>query len=250
MTAAAPKGRVAGNERSYRFNVLRADGTPTEYEFRMPSVTSVIKDVFGASFGGASYWGFKLGIASQYADDIEIESLYEEAKKGPWAPNRMKEKGGDRGTLAHDVAERLVLGTLTPEDVRAGEYDGYCQAAASWFVDHQPEIEYSIEAGECETERVLWSLLHQYSGTTDLRLMDEVIDYKTHKPAKDGPAYPEDLVQLDAYAMAYRELGHEINGNRVVLFKEDGTYEEDHRMVPPGTFLMVLDLWRRMKEIA
>ena len=129
-------------------------------------------------------------------------------------------------------------------------------SAASWWLDQDHEALPVVFA-----ERVVWSVRYGFQGTLDAGrqvrerppiepLPLEVVDYKSHKPAAEGlhkdgsykdglgPAYIDDLIQLDGYDIAVEEMGlGTVVANRVVLFGADGVAREDTRTVPRGTFL-------------
>jgi hypothetical protein len=110
-------------------------------------------------------------------------------------------------------------------------------------------------------EQPFFSLSTQSAGTADLLwkvVMDpqdeepsvlEIVDWKTHKPAspmkrklENGgvewtPAYFEELLQLAAYRGMYEEMTDQvIPRQRVVIFRENGKYLEDERVVSPRAF--------------
>jgi hypothetical protein len=122
-------------------------------------------------------------------------------------------------------------------------------AAARWWLDNEDKH------GLIYPEAPLYSVRYGYAGTMDFArsLFEEsefeIIDYKSHKPAagihKDGtyaegkgPAYLDDLMQVQAYGQAFYEMGYGLPVRyRIVLLQPDGTYHEDTRTVPFDLFL-------------
>jgi len=273
-------GRLAGDSPNYTFSCLNQNGEPTDVRFELPSSTTIIKKVLGSSGGGMAYWGFKLGIQSQHPKTTpdKIEELYSRAKWGPYAPNKQRDSAGDRGTFAHWVAEKAALGftVATDEDGKTYkleidnlELDGYSRAALKWLKDHgipQPQLDVEPYGTVYAVEKTVYSLKHGFAGTADLLIKShrqtfsdsglwpiiEVVDWKTHKPAKGKhPAYFDDLLQLSSYSIAIEEMGGcSVYGTRVVILQEDGNYLEDDRWVCEDVFLKVLDVYREMQEVS
>lgn len=122
-------------------------------------------------------------------------------------------------------------------------------AAARWWLDNEDKH------GLTYPEQPVYSVRYGYAGTMDFarNLFEEtefeIVDYKSHKPSqgmrKDGsyaedkgPAYLDDLVQVQAYGQAFYEMGLGLpNAYRIVLLQPDGTYFEDTREVPFDLFL-------------
>ncbi len=140
----------------------------------------------------------------------------------------------------------------------------YQLSAANWWLDNEAGHDGKV----IFPERPVWSLRYLYQGTLDLAREWstttpiatglEVVDYKTHKPMEgrrkdgtyrpgEGPARPEDLWQLAAYARAVEELAlGRVIGTRVVLLDSDGGYLEDTRRAPFEDFLAVKALHDRV----
>lgn len=266
------KRRVAGDESYYRFVLQRYDGEVLpETAIRLPSVTSIIKAVMGASGGGMAYWGFKLGNAAAHLelqgdrpDDATLESLYEAAKAGPYSPNKQRDAAGERGNAAHDLLESLAKGTLTVEHDAEGVVivnpanggrarpQSYTLAVADWWLSERPET--------VASEQVLYSLNHRYCGSVDLiaeRWRGGVVltDLKTHKPSQanpaTAPAYDEDRLQVEAYRQAWNEMypWDHIVRKSVLLAHEDGTWQEEFVEEPPfEVFLALREAYRHLVE--
>lgn len=261
------KRRVAGDDSYYTFVLQRYDGLVLpDVSIRLPSVTSIIKSVMGSNGGGMAYWGFKLGAAAAYLehngeepDPDTLEALYTAVKAGPFAPNKQRDKAGDRGNAAHDVLEGLSRGTYQIVEQMDGVFsligpdgeftpDGYGQAVVWWWLDNKPEV--------VATEQVLYSLDHRYSGSVDLiarRLDGDVVltDLKTHKPATSGgPAYMEDRIQVQAYAHAWSSMGlePEIDRTSVLIACEDGTWKEDHKEISFSVFAALREAYTHLSE--
>ena len=245
--------RAAGDSSFYTFTL----NNRPEVTIELPSVTSIIKAVMSPAFGGAAYWGAKLAVewaqVSKTNDDPEADSWYEEFKKSDWAPNKVRDKAGARGTKAHEYLEELANSPWEKwEDGRITSSardpkNGYEEAVVSWFNDAIREGGHSVQA--CEIP--VYSLKHAYAGTVDLVLADDIgltfVDLKTHK----GPARFEDHLQVAAYQLAYFEMHPDslgpINADQlVVLAREDGTYEENHQYVDPRAFVKVREVYEEV----
>lgn len=256
------KRRVAGDDSYYTFVLQRYDGLVIQdVQIRLPSVTSIIKGVMGSSGGGMAYWGFKLGAAAAHAEIVgeelepeALEAFYTTVKAGPYAPNKQRDKAGSRGNAAHDVLEGLARGTyeILGEDMLRGpngdfQTDGYGRAVISWWMSEAPTT--------VATEQVLYSLDYRYSGSVDLiaarGTTEEVVltDLKTHKPAaSNGPAYPEDRIQVSAYRQAWEELfpDRPIDATSVLIACEDGTWKEDRQEVPFEIFAALREAYEHL----
>lgn len=265
-----PKRRVAGDESYYTFVLQRYDGVVMpDVALRLPSVTSIIKGVMGASGGGMAYWGFRLGTAAahlhihgEHPDEDTAELLYEAAKAGPFAPNRQRDKAGERGNNAHAVLEGLARGEFIVKSQHEGAYvlggptgdftpDGYGQAVVDWWISQEPQV--------IAAEQVLYSLKHRYCGSVDLianrpvggGLVAVVTDLKTHKPAtSNGPAYDEDRIQVAAYREAWHEMfpGQPIAYTSVLIACEDGSWQEDWKEQPFEVFAALRAVYALLKE--
>jgi hypothetical protein len=135
-------------------------------------------------------------------------------------------------------------------------------AAARWWLDNEDKHVLVYP------EQPVFSVRYGFAGTLDFARdisgspqelpLVEIIDYKSHKPAagihKDGtyadgkgPAYLDDLMQVQAYGQAFDEMGLGIPQEyRIVLLQPDGTYYEDTRTVDFQLFLDFKTIHDRM----
>lgn len=263
--------RIAGDSPTYQFRLIDSKGNITPFGFDFPSATHILKAVMGASAGGMSYWGFKLGIRSQHPklSDEQIDELYERAKKGRWSPNKVRDAGGDRGTSAHNYLDALAKQAMDVELQSRGQdvvpspvpppANGYEDAVFQWFhaegLAHNPS---RIVASELP----VWHLSRRYSGQFDLLLRTrdhadapmELVDLKTHAPAKesDGAAYEMDLLQLAGYEGAVLDMTPTDERpshleHRVLLAQEDGSCAEDRRYIGPDVFYEIVDVYQAIR---
>jgi hypothetical protein len=126
--------------------------------------------------------------------------------------NHVKEDAGERGTIIHNAMEQLGLGADI-DDIVDGvpeEHRGYVEGMCDWWLDHEPEF--------LEQEIIVASRTHQYAGRFDFVVRyrsgphaGQIVlgDLKTSKRV-----YRSHLVQLDAYDLAYEEMGLEPPGWR------------------------------------
>lgn len=133
-----------------------------------------------------------------------VEKLIIEQKL---STNHVKEEAGERGTFIHNAAEQLGLGMPVADvrDMIPDEHEGYAAGLFDWWLDHEPEF--------LEQEIIVGSRAHQYCGRFDCVVRyhagphkGQVVlaDFKTSKRV-----YFSHLVQLDAYDLAYEEMGLE-----------------------------------------
>lgn len=257
--------RAAANDPTYRFELIdKNTGAIIEDEgIDLISSTSVIKSVMGGSFGAAAWWGFKVAAGALLeTNDLaspEVLEMYERLKSGKVTPNTIRDEGGSRGNASHGLLENFALGKEDPasEIVAAKcQADGYQAAALKWWLAQKFDNKTPLLA-EKKVRYFVNNVPGQigYMGTADLirntallkSYVPEVVDYKTHKPAtKKFPAYPEDLIQLASYRLAYAAMAGipvEKVRQRVVVLTEDGEYLEDTRSVDPQVFLALLEIY-------
>ncbi len=283
--------RVAGNNPGYRFALMRHNlehggkWEPTEHGFDLPSVTTIIKSTLGVPAGAMSWYGFRLGMAgvadllslpdaaAEALDHAEAEYLEGMLKQRGVSPNLSLSSASDRGQAAHHVLELLAEG-CGPEARHAADADEsefgtkYGQAVLDWWAAQN--FEPQKEAGDIYSivsERPVWSLKHQYSGTLDLAIhwepqvigvddgVWEILDLKTHKPASgftkpgQGAAYISDIIQIRAYREAWEEMGYgKTIGQRVVIARENGKWLEDRREAPLSLFLALRQAYELLQQ--
>ncbi len=219
--------------------------------------------------GALSGWTFNLAIAGVLKLGTDVrgwteEQLKEAMKQQGFTPWIKKDRAASRGKEVHEVLERLAEGEtleqvsefiaainipkFMPEENR--EVQGYCLAAAHWFLA-QDGIKPLL------VERVVWSTQHRTVGTLDLyaeRKTGHRYVLTDLKSSKD--VYEDHPVQLDGYGICLDELIDKgeldlpkPNAHSIVLARPDGTYEE--RFVPsnPQSFVDALGLTRAVMDI-
>ena len=282
--------RLAGNNPGYRFTMMKHNYEhggkyePTDYYFEMPSVTTIIKDTLGIPASAMSWYGFRLGLggiadvlsdpeaAVEAMDNASPEYLEGMLKAREVSPNVSLGKAGERGNAAHYVLECLADGKRDEAESKAADetrYDDtrYGEAVIGWWDSRDGFADHDVVS-----ERPVWSLQHNYSGTLDLAVRRNVSedapaidkmfqdpwgiwDLKTHKPASGftkpgfGPAYISDLIQIAAYAGAWEEMaiGPAIPGG-IVIARETGKWLEDTRWVDVELFHKLCEVYAAKKE--
>jgi hypothetical protein len=186
-----------------------------------------------------------------------MEELEAALKERGVSPNLSRDAAGSRGSKAHEVLECLAddarMSARMFADEETKEFGTSYGAAAIAFWDEavQPFVD-SGEILQVRSEVPVWSLKHRYCGTLDLaiewaeqtlgdsRLPQgwEILDAKTHKPAKGftldgkGAGFISDAVQCRAYRMAWEEMGlGPTIGQRTIVLRETGKWLEDKREV-------------------
>lgn len=234
--------RAANDSRNYDIAVVDSKtGQAREILSGFPSVTTVIGDTDGTGKDAMSGWGFNLGVAGVLEllerGIVKPGDTYDDVRKRMYrksmAPWQQKDKRAEEGTNVHDVAEKLLLGTVDYDDIPdllTAEEQGYGRSLIKWHqeFDRAKRLVVSVE-------RTLVSLDYQYAGTCDLIdqepdwAKDEVriVDYKTSKAVRESH-----VIQGKAYAAAWEETTRK-QGNpmrvreiSVVRFGVDGEYEE------------------------
>jgi hypothetical protein len=251
------KSRAAGDSPYYTFELKGGRGT-----IELPSVTHIIKSVCNNGMGGMAYWGAKLGIEymAEQAGGLDVDELYEAFRGSPLNPNAQRDKGGERGTGAHDLLQQLIEGTVqveTDQDLvilddglTTTVLEGYPAAAARVYLYLRDRY------ARIETEVPVWSLKNGFAGTADVVGYEEddghvfdVVDLKTHKP----PVRFEDRVQPAAYGTALEEMrGDYCELSMIALAKPDGTFDLDARGSARGkdAFLAVKQVYDHMQAAA
>lgn len=162
-------------------------GYKTKDGLRVPGVTTVIGRYKDS--GGLLQWAFKQGQSGAL-------NLYDE-----------RDKAGDIGTLAHEMADEFICGRdpmlvldKCTEEQKPKVLQAY-QMFREWFDQQRCEV--------ISAEKPLVSELHRYGGTPDavLRLPDGRLamgDWKT-----SNGIYRDYLIQVAAYTILWEENGNE-----------------------------------------
>lgn len=254
--------RAAGSGRDYRIAVVDAWGKVREEIAGFPSVTTIIHDTDASAGQALMGWAYNVGLAGVAEllssgaivpgdDDAKIKAALKNAKLTPWST---RDKAAGRGTDVHELAEQLMKGEASPDDIRGkvktGQ-EGYADALLAWHEQYRRK--------PVLVEATLVSLTHEFAGTCDLIDTDpeqddarptsvEVADFKTSKAI-----YESHFWQCDAYAIAFQEMARRrgrsivVDAIRVIRFGADGDFEE--RSVAPlngAPFLKMRELYAEL----
>lgn len=231
----------------------------TPWGFELPSVTTIIKATIPKPFAAGAWYGYRMaleGVAKEYgnrgnlSDFGDAEVLEKRLSQGGYNPNQSLELSRGRGIVAHDVLELLAQGQ---EEIAEGAcwiekavYDtAYGFAVLDWWEQNK--------GAKWKPEQPVFSLAHRYAGTADLISATEIVDLKTHNPARgftkpgQGPAYLSDLIQLRAYRTAWEEMsGQSVTSNRILVARPNGKWLEDTREVPESLWLQCLAMYQEL----
>lgn len=256
--------RIAGDHPSYSFRMMRHGPggalVSTPWGFELPSVTTIIKATIPKPFSAGAWYGYNMAVeavaeefanrGARAADFRDPDLLKKRLSSSGRNPNQALDLSRNRGFIAHDVLELLAQGE---QDIAEGachveqELFGtsYGFAVLSWW-----ELN---KGAKWKPEQPVFSLVHRYAGTADLISATEIVDLKTHNPAKgftkpgQGPAYLSDLIQLRAYRTAWEEMsGQSVTKNRILIARENGKFLEDEREVPESLWLKCLEMYREL----
>lgn len=116
---------------------------------------------------------------------------------------KLRDAGGDTGSVTHKLVEQFLKGSEPVLDDIAPEAINAYLAFVDWFVEVKPEI--------LGVEEVVYSPSLEYAGCYDclLKIDDKVYlcDLKTTNTSRNAPKgiYSENFIQLGAYALAHDE---------------------------------------------
>lgn len=159
---------------------------------------------------------------------------------------RMK-AAADRGLAIHQAFEDYAdTGKVPDPDLFPEAYRGYLRGLAAWIAKHRPRF--------LASELVVGSAKHGFGGRLDVLLVLErgdnhgLVDLKTN--AK-GRVYPvEHFLQVEAYALAAGECGHDVGDfSAVIAVGPDGTFEFRRSVADADHFLSLLPAYRAVKDI-
>lgn len=263
--------RAAGNDSHYTFvlkNVVtgKYDNSCT---IRLPSVTTIIGEVLAKPM--LVGWAYRFtrdavagtlnvlteaGVPPEEILDtfMDGDALELYLKENQLRPEDFKAEAADRGTVAHNLLERLATAYVEADEVAAEriaqriienpESSGWNRAVAGWWLDRSPRV--------VESETKLMSLAHQYIGTVDLIWTDwdgnlTLTDLKSRKAG--ATPYDSDHIQCGAYVEAYEETsGRVVDRTTVLVVREDGSWvEEETHLDARGIFLDLLSAYKKLK---
>lgn len=163
----------------------------------LPSVTTLIGQLAKPALVP---WAAGLAATATAEAMANGAAIDEAIAAGKAAPNNRKDRSAELGTLAHDMAARLLQGEHVDEPQEHDEHRAYrCAVAVATWVDASRSTIWHIERA---MEAKVGGLL--VGGTPDLVMCDRmarpvIVDIKTGKSA-----YDEVVVQLAAYRMMLR----------------------------------------------
>lgn len=227
---------------------------PDPEAFTATSVTTIISD--GLPKPALTYWAAnsvaseaveKADKMAQLKEDLGEEGLYDHLKKSPWS---RRDKAAAVGTLIHDYAESLILGTEPPiiEDPVTRQMAGQVE---QFVMDFNPQYE--------ATEMRVFNKTHLYAGTLDaiakIKDFTCVLDYKTTtklRTTRSLPPYSDTSLQLAAYR--YAEFG-EVEGQKVDIPEVDRAIvvalgPDWYKVVPMDTRPPVFEAFLSVAEVA
>ena len=142
--------------------------------------------------------------------DTVLEEFRLALKQEGYTPFRRRDAGGIKGTVVHDVLEKLAQDETHPN---LADYDdaarGHVQSLLEWHTEYKPTF-LAVEVMVC-------SRTHRFAGRYDVRAEIDgkscLIDLKTSKRI-----YPEQhFVQLAGYELASVEMGYPATDAQYVL---------------------------------
>lgn len=175
------------------------DGKPVK------GVTTIMNAVLAKP--GLMTWPLNMAIdhLSALVDDAHI-ILHEDLEDARKAHAQKRDKGGDVGTIVHELVEGIlqtgnvfVDGTVPHPDEVALAVAGF----QKWYMEVNPKT--------IAVEQVVYSEAYNYAGTFDSILKIDgktyLCDLKTSNASRDAPqgVYAENFIQLGGYYAAYEE---------------------------------------------
>lgn len=227
----------------------------------VPSVTQILGVLDKPAL---PWWGQRIGVMGvqqlqawgveiPWDDTDGIVKLLTEHKL---TVNHIRDKGGTRGSGAHDALEAWMVNGTPPNPLAfPDEERGYVQGLARALLELRPEV--------IATEVMVASVTHQFAGRLDLiarvsptaELLEKLglepgatvlLDLKTAKGI-----YPEQhFPQLEAYEGANVECGADPTDARLVLrLGADGTFEVARSYATFDTFLGIKEAFDALRDL-
>jgi hypothetical protein len=164
--------------------------------------------------------------------------------------DKRRGEGADRGILLHSCLEARIAGEDLPEGHE--QVSDYLASLDKFIKDYDPEFH--------ESEMKVVSLQHGFAGT-----LDTVCTIHKHPPRRRHPSMVNKRVvldlktnksgsiyaiphfsQLDAYGIAYEEMGGQYDAGMVVAIGPEN-YSPNVNYYPKGTFLKLLEAHRALE---
>lgn len=258
---------VQVNEGDSRTYVLEIDGK----RFEFISVTSVLNYLLNKP--AIIPWAFNVGCEetlelvqerlreaiaggtlTQTVDDlvhVSPEVVKKYLREQERTHDSRKLTGADRGVVVHRYLEARIKGEDAPPECEA--FSDYTAQIEKFLIAYKPEFH--------ETELKVVNFAHEFAGTLDavctitvhpprkrhasMKGKRIVLDLKTNK---EGQVYPMiHMPQVDAYQMAYWEMGGEVGGG-AVLAVGASKYQFCPNYYPEGTFVKILDAYKAIVD--
>lgn len=168
----------------------------------------------------------------------------------------LRDEGGDRGHVVHAYLHRYIeSGVVAPLDEYDKRHRPYLQQLAKFLIEYEPEFLCSeVHLANCRLD---------YAGTTDGVCIIHRQPPRRNKPIdltgkrclfdaktnREGRVYPPDqLYQVAAYELAWRECGGEPNEHQIVI----GLGEDKYQVLPsyfdPESFGPLMAFYRSQVE--
>lgn len=159
---------------------------------------------------------------------------------------RMKQ-AADRGVAIHAVFEDYATSGKVPDvDLFPEAHRGYLTALGRFITAHRPKFK--------AAELVVGSRAHSFGGRLDVLAYMEVgdhyglLDLKTN--AKGRVYAVEHFLQVEAYALATTECGHDVGDFRgVVAVGADGSFQFRRSFATADDFLALLPAFQMRKRL-
>lgn len=156
-------------------------------------------------------------VAGTSYDELQLKAMLDGAKS---AHRIKKETAGDVGTLVHDAIEKYIkTGVVTNlvHPVAGNCFTNFLK----WATENDVKF--------LESERKVFSKVHQYAGTMDFRCQIGNKFYVGDTKTSTG-IYDEFWFQVSAYQQAYEEeTGLKTDGQIIVRVGKDGSFEVQYR---------------------
>lgn len=245
--------RAAGDSPKYRIGIIDARGRLVEELAGFPSVTTVLGAADGDKLDAMVGWSFNVTVealaklleSGKIKPGMSVPTMKQRIRSAQLHPTNVRDEAAERGSHIHDLAERLLKGTVTYDEVleaTPSAWRGYARGLVKWHTQY--------DNSPVAVERTLVSVERQFAGTCDLidvtkDRLTRVMDFKTSKRL-----YDSQFIQGTAYAFAWEEmqrrLGTPVTVDQVgvIRFTADGDYEEKARpYTGADVFLRMLALY-------
>lgn len=140
-----------------------------------------------------------------------------------------RDKAGDRGTSAHDVALAVLKGEAPRLSSMDPEHRPYGQAVMRFVAERRPKLILAEQTVAWREHRIAgrFDLYCELDGLRVRLDFKTVTEWKYDKDGKRYPPYPENALQLDLYEGCALDSGFDPSDYAMVVrLGPDGTYDE------------------------